>query len=430
MKKILTVFICWFAFTCSAQTIDTTSRLAASYFKEAEIASQNQHIWNEKVYGPTLFVDPQSRVTYANVPDSAGILKPDGPIYKGVLPREVMIANTSIYWQGKMWSVILWPLLTDRDERVNLMLHESFHRIQEKLGFPEHSPTVDHLSSMYGRIYFLLELRALKAALGKPVNQRGADLTNALIFREKRHELFPNTFKNERILEMSEGLAEYTGVILGRQKDSIRQHLYHQIDTAGNRKSLIRSCAYITGPVYGYLLYEKSPDWTLKIDSNSDFPELISKYYSINLPKHQANEAIAMLEKKYDGNTIIPSEKLKEEKRLQTVSQYIEFFTQKPVLTITLIKMGIGFNPNTLFDLGEYGTVYPTAEVKDTWGKLTVSAPPGMLMKDWKVITLPASAGISISGQIVEGNGWKLLLNEHWEIAKTDSLHFKLVHKN
>jgi hypothetical protein len=429
MKKIITVLVCWSSFTCQAQRIDTASQVAASYFKEAKAVSKNQQIWKEKIYGPMLFVEPQSRVTYANMPDSAGILKPDGSVYKGVLPAAVIIANTSILWQGKRWSVILWPLPTDHDDRLELVMHESFHRIQEKLGLPERSPTADHLSSMYGRIYFLLELQALKAALNKPVSQRGTDLTNALVFREKRQELFPNTFKNERILEMHEGLAQYTGVTIGRRQDSIRQYLSHQIDSTGERKSLIRSSAYITGPVYGYLLYEKSPGWTLKVDSNSDFPVLISKFYQINLPQHPVGRSAGLLEKKYNGDDISRSEKLKEEKRLQTANEYTDLFTRKPVLTITLIKMGIGFNPSILFDLGEYGTVYPTAEIKDTWGQLTVSA-PGVLMKDWKVITLPASEGMNTSGRVIEGKGWKLLLNEHWEMVKADSLHFKLVNKN
>lgn len=427
MKRILTLFIGWSALTGQAQTSDTASQLAVFYFKEAAAASQNQSVWKENVYGPMLLVDPSSRVTYANTPDSAGILQPDGGIYKGVLPTTVMIANTSIFWEGRRWSVILWPLPDNRDDRVALMLHESFHRIQHDLGLPERSPTVDHLSSLYGRIYFLLELQALKAALQKPVSQRGTDLTNALLFRAKRNELFPNTFKNERILEMSEGLAEYTGLILGRQKDSIRQHLYIQIDSAEERKSLIRACAYFTGPVYGYLLYEKSPGWTLKVDSNSDFPVLISKFYRINLPKHSVSGAVAQLEKEYNGDVLIQSEKLKEEKRLQTVHQYTDLFTRKPVLTIELLKMGINFNPNTLLDLGEYGTVYPTAEIKDSWGQLRVSA-PGVLMKDWKVITLPAGEDLKINGRVIEGQGWELQLNEHWEMVKADPLHFKLVH--
>ncbi|HTI08098.1 MAG TPA: hypothetical protein VL832_06065 [Puia sp.] len=428
MKGILVVVFCWVGFTGQAQATDADSRLAASFFKEAESASQHQRIWPVKVYGPTLLVDPASRVTYSNEPDSAGLLKPDEGIYKGVLPTAVMIANTSILWQGRRWSVILWPLPAGRDDRRDLMLHESFHRIQVKLGLPERSPTADHLSSMNGRIYFLLELRALKAALGKPVDQRQSDLTSALLFRAKRQELFPNTFENERILEMSEGLAEYTGLILGRQKDSIRPHLYQEIDSAGDRKSLIRSLAHFTGPAYGYLLYEKSPGWTLKVDSNSDFALLISRAYRFDLPKHPVSEAVAGLEGRYNGESIVRSEKLKEEIRLQMVQQYTELFTQKSVLTIELIKMGINFNPNNLFDLGEYGTVYPTAEVKDNWGKVTVSS-TGVLMKDWKVITLPAPEGIRVNGRWLTGKGWELLLNEHWELVKADALHYKLVMK-
>jgi len=91
--------------------------------------------------------------------------------------------------------------------------------------------------------------------------------------------LFPKTFANERMPEMNEGLAEYTGASLGRS--DLRPHLYAQIDTAANRKSLIRSFAYLTGPIYGLLLHEKARHWTQQIDSNADFPELISRYYQV-----------------------------------------------------------------------------------------------------------------------------------------------------
>ncbi|MBB5394151.1 hypothetical protein [Mucilaginibacter sp. AK015] len=424
MKKLIVLILSLSVLTGNAQNTDSTDKLAATYFKEAERAAYHQQIWKADVYGPTMFVDPQSRITYANEPDSAGILKPQDDIFKGVLPKEVMIANTSIHWQGKDWSVILWPLPHGRDERVNLVLHESFHRIQTKLGFPERSPTVNHLSSLNGRIYFLLELNALKAALGKPVSQRRADLANALLFRKKRQELFAATFANERILEMSEGLAEYTGMILGRQKDSIMQHLYHQIDTAGNRRSLIRSSAYITGAVYGYLLYQKYPRWTMQIDSGSDFPVLLAKYYHLNLPKQGWHGGLERLGAKYNAAAIIRSEKLKEDKRLQDVSRYVDIFTRQPVLTINLMKMNIVFNPNTVFDLGDHGTVYPTSEINDVWGKLTVTA-GGMLMKNWQVVTLPAG-GISINGQAVEGKGWTITLNPGWKILKTDELHYRL----
>lgn len=426
MKRIVTFIICCMALAAQAQYADTASRLAASYFKEAEIAARHQHIWRVPVYGPMMFVDPETRITYANQPDSAGILKPKGDIYEGHLPKSVMIANTAIDWGGKTWSVMLWPMLKDRNERVNLMMHESFHRIQARLGLPEHSPTVDHLGTMYGRIYFLLELKALEGALEKPVAERSADLKNALVFRERRKELFPETFPDERVLEMSEGLAEYTGVILGRKRADILPHLCAQIDTAGERKSLIRSCAYITGSVYGYLLYQKSPSWTMRVDSNSDFPALIAQYYHIALPQQAPDSLLAALEQQYGGAAIIASEKQKEAKRLALFNSYVQRFTKEPVLTIRLQKMGISFNPNTLFDLAQYGTVYPTAEVKDVWGTLTVTS-GGMLMKDWQVITLPAGDGLTQNGDTIEGTGWKIQLKNHWRLAKKDAGHYELV---
>jgi hypothetical protein len=413
MKKLL-ICLLFFAGTAGAQV-----PLAASYFKEAEVAAKKQQLWKTPLYGPMLFVNPQNRLTYANMPDSAGILKPEGGIYTGSLPKDVMVANTAIYWGGRTWSVLLWPLPEDRNERLNLLLHESFHRIQEQIGFPAKSPTADHLSTMEGRIFFFLELQALKVALQKPINRRQTDLANALAFRQKREQLFPRTFANERILEMNEGLAEYTGASLGRS--DLRPHLYAQIDTAGNRKSLIRSFAYLTGPIYGLLLQEKAKHWTQQIDSNANFPDLISRYYQVKA-SNAPDESI------YEGAAIRLSEQQKETIRLQTVAAYTETFMRRPVLRITLVKMSVIFNPNTLFDLGDYGTIYPTGEVKDNWGHLKVNK-GGMLLKDWHIVSVPVSGQLDMAALHLEGDGWTLDLKDGWHLVKNDELHYTLSSK-
>lgn len=429
MKKVIVLLICWQATICHAQSIDTASQMAAFYFKEAEIAAKNQKIWPVQLYGPMLFVEAQSRITYANMPDIAGILKPNGEIYKGVLPKDLIVANTAINWQGKVWSVVLWPLPKDREERLNLVLHESFHRIQDQLRLPASNRAAEHLSTLDGRVYFLLELYALKSALSKPINKRKADLANALLFRAQRKELFQESYNNEKLLEMNEGLAEYTGVMIGRSKDSISRHLYNVIANAAEHKSLIRSFPYITGPVYGYLLFQKNPQWNIKIDSNSNFPDLIVMNYHMKSPQKASAVTIAGNIDRYHGKSIIRSEKLKEEGRLKLYNDYIFRFIQQPVLTIKLLNMNIGFDPTNLFDLGEYGTIYPTVRIKDEWGELIVTD-NGMLMKDWQVITLEASQGITINGQILDGRGWQISLNPRWEIMKADAMHFKLVHKD
>lgn len=411
------------------QVADSAMLFAADYFRQADSASSRNLMWKYLLYGPMLLVDPHSRTTYANMPDSAGTFTfiKEG-MYKGTLAPEVMIANTSVNWQGRLWAMMLWPLPPDREERLSLMLHESFHRIQHQLGFPALSPTIDHLATTNGRVFFLLELQALKAALAKPVEQRKKDLVNALLFRKKRQELFPSTFDNERLLEINEGLAEYTGMVMGRLPGSIRQHLYNEIDKADTRLSLIRSMAYITGPVYGYLLYEKSPVWTESVNSNSSFPALIKKYYKLTVPDNTTTSILAKLEKQYKGDRIIHAEKMKETNRRQQEDNYTRLFTRQPVLTINLVKMNIVFNPNNLFDLGELGTVYPGAEINDVWGKLKL-VDGGMLMKNWKVITLPVKDSLVVKDTMVQGNGWQLQLNKGWQIKKIDSLQSVLTRK-
>ncbi|RAJ82268.1 hypothetical protein CLV59_104493 [Chitinophaga dinghuensis] len=415
------VLFCCLASICYAQDHLT----AAGYFKEIKAVGLQQPVWHLPLYGPMLLVDPQTRHVFANEADGGGHLTPAGEgVYTGTLPGDVIIANTAITWQGKSWSVIIWPLPTDKEDRLCLMVHESFHRIQDSLGLPAHSPSADHLATMEGRIYFLLELQALKAALNKPVDQRKTDLQNAMVFREKRKQLFPNTFANERILEMNEGLAEYTGVILGRSTANIPGYLSNIIDSTAGRSTIIRSFVYVSGPIYGYLLYQRQRDWTEKVDSLSDFPALIAKYYQLSVPKLPTETQLVSIANRYNGTAITAAEKVKETARLEKVKVYVERFTQQRTLKLKLMKPNVGFNPSNMFDLGAHGTVYPTAEVKDKWGKLTVAS-NGMLMKDWKVITLSAE-GLTTQDNVIQGSGWKIVLEDHWKLLKEDDQHFIL----
>ena len=169
------------------------------------------------------------------------------------------------------------------------------------------------------------------------------------MFRAKRAELFPKTFMNERVLEMNEGLAEFTGVLLGRQNDRIDLYLTGLIDQAATRQSLIRSAAYFTGPIYGYLLYQKNPHWTADLDASASFPQLVTTYYQLTTAQAPTVSAIKMVTDTYQGKAIVKSEQSRENERQKLVQHYIELFTRKPVLTIELVKMNINFNPNTLF---------------------------------------------------------------------------------
>ncbi len=69
---------------------------AATIFNEIITATKNgDHLWNKNVYGPILLVDPKTREVFANQADTAGILKPNGNVFSGILPATINIANTA-----------------------------------------------------------------------------------------------------------------------------------------------------------------------------------------------------------------------------------------------------------------------------------------------------------------------------------------------
>ena len=170
----------------------------------------------------------------------------------GKLPENINIANTAFDWNGKRWTMVALPLPETKEERLNLLIHESFHRIQPEIGFDSlYEIQSKHLDVKSGRIYLILELEALKKALGS--NEPERHIKNALLFRQYRYKIFPEAKNAENSLEINEGLAEYTGSVLGQRTESdLKKHYISQIDWFFTLPTFVRSFPYFTIPVYGY----------------------------------------------------------------------------------------------------------------------------------------------------------------------------------
>ena len=197
-----------------AETIDFT--LARQYFAEAAVlfARDAGALWGVSLDGPLIFVDFETRQVAANQPDAEGRLAPQAGVWVGAIPPEVMVANTAMAWAGVHWTMLLWQSLSDDPQRrAEFMAHEAFHRIQGDIGFsmPKIANANVHLDTLAGRYWLQLEWRALEHALLAEDAARVAALTDALLFRAARRDLFPQAAVEERALEMHEGLAEYTG---------------------------------------------------------------------------------------------------------------------------------------------------------------------------------------------------------------------------
>src|SRR5437016_8087310 len=85
-------------------------------FAEVHIASEEDggRMWGRPLYGPMIFADPQSRFAVANQADGGGVLMADAGVFTGTLPKDVIIANTAVNWNGVHWTMVMWGAVGER----------------------------------------------------------------------------------------------------------------------------------------------------------------------------------------------------------------------------------------------------------------------------------------------------------------------------
>ncbi|HKW98143.1 MAG TPA: hypothetical protein VJN43_10445 [Bryobacteraceae bacterium] len=391
--------------------------LAAQYFDQAAAAchADNGTLWGVSLCGPMLFADPATHSVVTNQADGEGKLTRSGAVFTGQLPAAENIANTAFNWAGIRWTMVAWPLPEDPRARQQLMMHEVFHRVQESLGFPMTAPSNAHLDTIDGRVWLRLEWRALKRAVTAIGDARRQAIKDALVFRTYRRSIFTEAGNQERELEMSEGLAEYTGVKLsGRSDAEMRHSLAAQIERAEGGRTFVRSFSYESGPAYGVLLDDSGSHWRSGLKPANDLGDMLAKAFSIELPGdlHKAAEAGLA---RYDGEALRAEERAREKRRQKSLRDYQARLVDSPVLVIRLRKMNIQFDPNEVTPLGEHGTVYPHLRVTDEWGALTASR-GALVSSDWTQVTLPAPA--RPEAVPLEGDGWKLELKPGWKLER------------
>lgn len=393
---------------------------ASKYFAEIKDISNRDagHLWGIRLYGPMLFVDPDTRFAVANQRDEEGKLDAEGDVFTGQVPPALGVANTAISWAGVTWTMVMWPLPQYHRDRVRLMAHECFHRIQTQL---EIQPTSDALNSQLdtrdGRTWLQLEFRALERALWSGGQERQQAMADALYFRAYRRSLFPGSALRENALEVNEGLAEYTGVKLASQSPAEAMSLAEvTLYLAPQRPTFVRSFAYITGPAYGCLLDESGKPWRPKLKANSDLGQILESTYQITMRPVSQAEA-AKRAKGYNGDEIIALESERDAQRQSTLVNAKARFLDGAVLVLPLgPNVQYTFNPNELMAIDENTTVYPNTQITDDWGVLHVQN--GALLVRDKGHLVRAQVPAPADANSLQGDGWKLNLKPGWKLEK------------
>lgn len=419
-KLYITTLLFMFIQSSFGQTTATLQDSITIYFNEIKVeTSKHQELWARDLYAPILLVNPNTRQIFANFSDTAGYLKQIGEIYSGILPNKINIANTAINWNGRRWAMVMLPLPVNKQERLNLLAHELFHVSQPSLGFQLFNTENNHLDKKDGRIYLRLELEALKSAIQTNNEiERKIHITNALTFRKYRYSLYPAADTTENLLELNEGLAEYTGsVISGRDEKQSIEHFVQSINAFLANPTFVRSFAYLTVPIYGYLLDYTKKGWNREITIKTNLTNYFIKAFDISLP-NDLKKASDLILNQYNGEVIISEEKAREEKAKNLIAEYKSKFITQPHFELIFEQMNISFDPRNIMPIEDKGTVYWNIRVTDNWGILMVEK-EALISPNWDKISV--TIPIKIENKKISGDGWTLELKDGYSVAKNEN---------
>lgn len=195
-----------------------------------------EDIQKEEYVGCMPFTEVSKFIASENNADNS--LEPKGDYYVRELPDGIIVANSTIQYGGKSWAQISYTNnIYSIDRMMCIYLHEIFHNNQEALGhissIPESNDEMkivmgydnSHMDEMDARILIKLEWEALFKALESEGEERKKAVKAALVFREKRREIY-NKASDENSFEIEEGLPDYTAFKLYyKERDKLMKAL-------------------------------------------------------------------------------------------------------------------------------------------------------------------------------------------------------------
>lgn len=397
----------------TAQSADTTGAAQGLRDYVAAATQDGGKLWNHSLLGPMILVDPKTREAYATQQPPGGEFRQVNGLWAGRIPDGIPTANFALNWAGTRWAMVLLPLPTDRFISLQLLVHESFHGIQESIGLSVPDRLNPHLDERDGRYWLRLELRALAAALKASGSARKSAARDAMLFRAVRLAEYPGADSLENSLEVAEGLAEYTGtrVALGYLK--LPQSRAAELSPGfEKRKSYVRALGYGSGPGLGLLLDGYAPQWRSKVAKEGFAPQLVTaiKFKAPSDLVAEGNKAAA----RYDARTLATAEDERAAERGRMLADYRARLIDGPVLVLKQGGLQRAFNPNNLMAMGENGTIYPTGNFGADWGKLEVDSGGVLVALDFSTVRLEAPS--ATGGNQISGKGWVLTLNDGWEL--------------
>ena len=423
MKKsfyyvVLVLILC---VSCSQSNSNSMEKAAPCFENLKKVSDADKgKLWGKTLYGPTMFVDVQTRNLVANQQNKENTFTQKGNLYFGQLPEDIIIANTSISYCGEDWTCVIWDGSRDLLTSTQLLIHESLHRIQDEIGLPSCGSSNQHLDETEGELLLKLELGILKDLLQNDSKDLTEGLRDAMTVRKYRQTMFPNG--NENQFECHEGMAEYTAfklLPLDNDNEAIRKGLVAAAIAKGmDGSGFGNSFAYLTGPAYGLLIDEMIPDWRNGIRSGKTIPDVIST--EIAIPDTVDNAEIERLSARYNLTEYLNKERSRLEARDKEDAELRDRFSESKWLVIPNDNINFGFNPSErLVAYDTIGVICNTMQLRGSFGTLEVGNGI-MRTHNWSSFIIPYSEDHCDA---------KISLNPGYAIEPVDEKSFTIVKK-
>ena len=220
-----------------------------------------------------------------------------------------------------------------------------------------------------------------------------------------RRSQFANAAENERVEEIREGLAQYTGtVVTAASHAEAVASVLEQLAAAEQHETFLQQ-AYTTGVAYGILLDTASPDWRKRVRSDSDLGQMLMAALNVR-PVANAVKVSA----RYGGTELRAAEQARAERRRAVMRELQNRFVDGPVL---LVPAGGGatFNAVGATPIPGAGTVYFSSTAPRVsgarWRRRTA------FDKRWQAT---AAWPVRIEGANITGDGWTVTVAPGWTV--------------
>jgi hypothetical protein len=263
----------------------------------------------------------------------------------------------------------------------------------------------DHLDTLEGRYWLRLEWRALAMAAGSSGDVRIEAIRDALAFRSNRRSLFAGSAEKERILEIREGLAQYTGTAAAAStSEAAVAHVIRQLEASHAAPTFVRTFAYPSGAAYGVLLDAFSPGWTRRLKSTDDLGQMLMQAAKAE-PTVDLKRAVT----RYDLGQLRADEEKRDAEQQVRIAEFRRRFVEGPVLIVprgkntSIITTGSTPIPGA-------GTVFLEYRTTGEWGSLESRG----LLESSDNVSLRLPAPFSTDGVTLSGKDWKVTVAPGW----------------